>query len=333
MSVIDQAQTRRAAIRKRWIWATRRLVVGLLMLLIVSALIFAATQALPGDIAIMILGKDATPEQLATVRSQLRLDQPLIVQYGVWLANTLVGDFGQSIAARLPVSQLIGPRIVNSFTLVIISMAFAIPVSVVCGLVAAFHKDGVFDRGLLGFSLGVNALPEFVLGLLLVVVFSTNVLHILPAVSILSPNKSILAQAPALVLPVLTLFLLQTTYLYRLVRGSVIDVLASDYIQFAELKGLSARRILFRHALPNAAVPAIQAAATVFAFSVGGVVVIEYVFGFPGIGTALTDAVGNRDIAVVQFIVLLIAATFFVANMIADVFAAFLTPPGRGAGQ
>jgi peptide/nickel transport system permease protein len=131
----------------------------------------------------------------------------------------------------------------------------------------------------------------------------------------------------------LTLFLLQTTYLYRLVRGSVIDVLATDYIQFAELKGLSAQRILFRHALPNAALPAIQAAATVFAFSVGGVVMIEYVYGFPGVGTALTDAVGNRDLAVVQFVVLLIATTFFLSNMVADIFAALLTPPGRGDGS
>ncbi|URK86393.1 ABC transporter permease (plasmid) [Rhizobium sp. RCAM05350] len=218
MSVLEQPQSRRIAIR-RGKFAIKRLCVGLLMLMIVSGLIFCATQALPGDITTMILGKDATPEQIAAVRSQLHLDQPLIMQYGAWLGNTLSGDFGRSIAARMPVAELIGPRIVNSFTLVIISMAFAVPVSVACGLATAFFKDGLFDRGLLGFSLGVNALPEFVLGLLLVVLFSTNVLHLLPAVSILSPNKSILAQAPALVLPVLTLFLLQTTYLYRLVRA------------------------------------------------------------------------------------------------------------------
>ncbi|SDR63401.1 peptide/nickel transport system permease protein [Rhizobiales bacterium GAS113] len=317
-------------LRRRFLWAARRVGIGLLMLLIVSGLIFAATQALPGDIATMILGKDASAEQIAVLRTQLRLDQPLIVQYGSWLAGIPFGDFGQSIAAKLPVSRLIGPRIVNSFTLVAISMSMALPTSVILGLLAASYKDRWLDRLLLGTSLAVNSLPEFVLALLLVVIFSTNVFHILPAVSILSPEKSILYQTQAVMLPVATLFLLQTTYLYRLVRASVIDVLATDYIQFAELRGLSTRRILFRHALPNAAVPAIQAAATVFAFSVGGVVVIEYAFGFPGIGTALTDAVGNRDIAVVQFIVLLIAVTFFLANMVADIVAAVLTPPGRG---
>jgi peptide/nickel transport system permease protein len=318
---------------RRILWMLRRLGIAALMLLLVSALIFAATQALPGDIAVMILGKDATPDQIAAVRKQLRLDQPIVVQYAAWLTGVLSGDFGQSVAAKVPVAQLIVPRIANSFTLVVISMAIALPASIFLGLTTAFYKDGWLDRAMLAFSLGVNALPEFVLGLLLVVIFSTNVLHVLPAVSLLSPGVPIYAQAKALVLPILTLFLLQTTYLYRLVRGSVIDVLATDYIQFAELKGLSAQRILFRHALPNAALPAIQAAATVFAFSVGGVVMIEYVYGFPGVGTALTDAVGNRDLAVVQFVVLLIATTFFLSNMVADIFAALLTPPGRGDGS
>lgn len=313
---------------KRGAWLLRRVAITLVLLVVVSMLVFAATQALPGDIAVMVLGKDATPEQIATLRTQLRLDQPLVAQYGAWIAGYFQGDFGWSVAARMPVAELIAPRVVNSFTLVVISMALTLPIAITLGLAAAYWKDTLFDRVLLGASLAVNAMPEFVIGILLVVVFATNILHLLPAVSILSPSQPLRAQLPALVLPVLTLFLLQTTYLYRLVRGSVIDVLASDYVQFAELKGLSARRILFRHAPPNAAVPAIQAAAIIFAFSVGGVVVIEYVFGFPGIGTALTDAVGNRDIAVVQFVVLLIAATFFIANIIADVAAMALTPPG-----
>lgn len=318
--------------RTKCIWLVRRIALSVALLFIVSVLIFAATQALPGDVAVMILGREATPDQIALLRSQLHLDQPLVFQFVDWLTGVLVGDFGDSIAARMPVADLIGPRGVISFTIVAASMALSIPLSVVLGISTAYYKDSLFDRCVLGISLAINALPEFVLGVLLVVLLATSVFHLLPAVSLLSPSLPLYDQIDALVLPVTTLVLLQSTYLYRLIRGSMIDVLATDYIQFAELKGLSTKRILFRHALPNAAVPAIQAAATVFAYSVGGVVVIEFVFGLPGIGTALTDAVGNRDIPVVQFIVLLIASTFFMANIVADVATAALTPPRRGGG-
>lgn len=311
-------------------WLLKRICLSLVLLFVVSVLIFAATQALPGDVAAMILGTDATPEQVATLRQEMHLNEPLVSQYISWATGLLVGDFGYSHVASLPVADVIGNRVLNTFTIVTISMCFALPISMVLGLVTALYKDSWLDRVILGFSLGVNALPEFVLAVLLVILLSTNALHLLPALSIISSETSILRQVDALALPCLTLFLLQTTYLYRLVRSAVIDVLATEYIQFAELKGLSTARILFRHALPNAAIPALQAAATVFAVCVGGVVVIEYVFAFPGIGTALTDAVGNRDVAVVQFIILLIATTFIISNIVADLITAFLNPPGRG---
>ncbi len=312
-------------------WLPRRLVIVALLLLLVSSLIFAATQALPGDVALMILGKDAMPEQIRALRTELKLDRPLLEQYVGWLSSLARGDLGQSYAARIPVADLIGPRIVNSFALVSISMLVSIPLAVVFGVWSAHQRDGVLDHVLTWLSLLTNALPEFVLGVLLVVVFSTNVFHLLPAISMISVTRPLYEQWPVLVLPCATLVLLQATYLYRLIRGSVIDVLLTDYIEFAHLRGLSMRRVLFRHALPNAVAPAIQAAATVFAVSVGGVVTVEYVFSYPGIGSALVDAVGNRDIAVVQSIVLLIAATFFLANMFADIVGALLTPPGRGA--
>ncbi|MGV2052387.1 ABC transporter permease [Agrobacterium sp. 22-209-1] len=308
----------------------RRIGLSFVTLILVSGLIFMATQGLPGDVARMILGKEAGAEQVEALRSQLGLNLPLIEQYMRWVGSLLSGDLGFSAASNRSVADLVGPRVENSFALVAMSMVLALPISVLLGVATANFKDTWFDRIAMATSLGVNALPEFVLGLLLVVVFSTNVLHVVPAVSLLSPGKPFYQQLGAYVLPVATLFLLQTTYLYRLVRGTMIDVLASDYVQFARLKGMSSGRILFRHALPNAAVPAIQAAANVFALSVGGVVVVEYVFGYPGMGTALTDAVGNRDIPVVQFIVLIIAATFLLSNMIADLAAALLTPPGRG---
>lgn len=317
--------------RPTFLWLARRLAAVAAMLVLVSALIFAATQALPGDVALMILGKDATPAQIAALRSELRLDLPLPAQYVGWLSSMASGDLGHSYAARVPVVDLIRPRVVNSFALVAISMLFSIPIAVLFGVWSAHKRDGVLDHLLTWLSLLTNALPEFVLGVLLVVVFSTNIFHVLPAISMISVTRPLLEQIPALVLPCATLVLLQSTYLYRLIRGSVIDVLATDYVQFAEIRGLGTTRILFRHALPNAVVPAIQAAATVFAVSVGGVVTIEYVFSYPGIGSALVDAVGNRDLAVVQSIVLLIASTFFLANMFADILGVMLTPPARGA--
>lgn len=312
-----------------YVWLIHRLLLTIVMLAVVSVLIFCATQALPGDVARIILGKEASEAQLAFVRSQLRLDQPVWSQYLSWLFGVLNGDFGQSLVARVPVFDLVVPRVGNSFLLVLLSMGLAVPVSVCLGLLTASRKDGLTDRLFMGAGVIVNALPEFVLALLLILLLSTNVFHVFPAVSLLSPDTSIWAQLDRLVLPVLTLFLLQTTYLYRLVRGTVIDVLNTEYVQFAALKGMPDRVILFRHVLPNSLVPAIQAAGTMFAYSVGGIVVVEYVFGFPGLGTALADAVGTRDIPVVQAVVLTIAVTFFVVNMMTDLISFWLTPPGR----
>ncbi|SCB36542.1 ABC transporter permease [Rhizobium hainanense] len=315
---------------RRLTWLSRRLCLSLFLLIVVSILIFAVTQALPGDVATMILGTDATPEKVSVLRREMHLDEPILLQYFSWVSGIIAGNFGYSHTAGIPVAQLTLPRIFNTFVVVTLSMCAALPVSMVLGLLTALYKDTWFDRVILGLSLSVNALPEFVLALVLVMLLSTTVFHLFPALSIPVPDQPMVTQLDILLLPCLTLFLLQMTYLYRLVRAAVIDVLAADYIQFAMLKGLSTGRILFRHALPNAAIPALQAAATVFAVCIGGVVVIEYVFAFPGMGTALTDAVGNRDLAVVQFIVLIIASTFIVANIVADVITAFLKPPARG---
>lgn len=310
-------------------WLLRRAGAAAFMLFVVSLLIFGATQALPGDVVQMILGKEASPEQIVALRQQLSLDQPLATQYLRWLVELLHGNLGTSIVSKVPVADLLLPRIENSFFIVAVSMLIAVPTSLFLGLLTATMKDSVADKLVMGFSVLVNALPEFVLGLVLVLLLSTSVLHIFPAVSLLSPAVPIWAQPSRLAMPVITLVLLQTTYLYRLVRSTVIDVLHTEYVQFAILKGLSPTRILLVHVLPNAIVPAIQAAGTIFAFSVGGVVVIEYVFGFPGLGTALADAVGVRDVPVVQAAVLTISVTFFITNIVTDMASFLLTPPGK----
>lgn len=298
-----------------------RCLLGLLVLWIVSVLVFLATQALPGDVARIVLGQEATPQQVVLLRAQLGLDEPLSSQYLAWLEGVLTGDFGRSLLTGTPVSELLGPRLVNSLTLVVFSMVIAIPLSVALGVLTAERRDGLLDRVLLRASMIFNAVPDFVVATLLVVVFATTVFHVLPAVAIIPSGGRPWWYPDQLVLPVATIVMMATTYLYRLVRASVIDVLQSEYVLMAELKGLSRARVLFRHALPNAVAPMVQASSLIVATTLGGLVVIEYVFGYPGIGTLLTDSVGTRDIPAVQAVVLVIAAMFFVCNLIADLLA------------
>lgn len=314
-------------------WLVRRLLVSLLLLVVVSVLVFLATQGLPGDVAKAIVGRGATPEQLAAVRERLDLGRPLSQQYLGWLFDLLRGNPGTSLSSEAPVWDVVSSSVRNSYVLVALSMAITFPVSVALGVWTGYRRDSVGDKVMMGISIAINALPEFVVGTLLVFFFATTVFHVLPAVSLLPPGESPLAHLPELVLPVATLCLLGITYLYRLIRASVIDVLESEYIQMAMMKGLSTRRVLFRHALPNAVVPTLQATAIVAAYCLGGVVVIEYVFGYPGIGTALTKAVGSRDLPILQFLVMLIAATFVVLNLLADVLAVYLSPRARLGGD
>lgn len=314
-------------------WLLGRLISGLVTVVLVTLLVFLATRALPGDMARIVLGRDATADAVAALHRELGLDRPLATQYLSWLGSVLVGDFGRSSVAHLPVFDLFAPRMLNTFTLVLLAMVVTIPLSILLGVMTAFWRDGWLDRVVMAISTGLNALPDFIVGMLLVVVFSTNVFHLLPAVSVMTPGEMPWRQPLALVLPCAVLALLNSAYLYRLIRASVIEVLGSEYVQMAMLKGLSSPRILFRHALPNAVVPAIQAMANVFAFSVGSVVVLEYLFGFPGIGTGLTDAVANRDVPSVQFVVLLIALVFVLSNVVADVVTAWLTPRGRSLSK
>lgn len=298
-----------------------------------SILVFAATQALPGDIALMVLGRDATPDQVDRLRSALSLDAPVHQQYLNWASHLLRGDFGVSFISQQPVFEILRARLANTVVVVILSFLISIPLSLLLGVFTAVRADQKADRIILFIGIGLNAMPEFVLALLLVLLLSVSVFHVFPAVSLLTPDVSVWAQLPKIALPVLTLALLQMSYFYRLVRATMIEVLASDYVEFARLKGMPSGNVLWRQAIPNALVPAVQAAGTLFAISFGGVVVIEYVFAFPGLGTALADAVGSRDIQVVQAITLTIAMIFFATNIVTDLITLYLTPPGRGGEQ
>ncbi|MDR1824244.1 MAG: ABC transporter permease [Bifidobacteriaceae bacterium] len=291
---------------------------GVVTLFLVSALVFFATQALPGDVAKMILGKTATPDRLAVLREQLGLNRPLLVQYWDWLSGVLHGDFGESLANHEPVTSLIGERLVNSLSLALAAMLVIIPLSLLVGVAAATHKDSWFDKGFLGVSMVINALPDFIIGTLLIALLATNVSHLLPPVSIIPVGDNPWQHLSAMILPVATLSISGVFYLGRLVRVSFIDVTNSEYIEMARLKGMSQRVITFRHALPNALAAAIPAASLVAAFTIGGVVVVEYVFNYPGIGMLLVESLGNQNLPVIQALVLIVAVSYFFFNRLAD---------------
>lgn len=311
----------------------RRLLLGLLILLAVSVVVFAATQALPGNAARAILGRDATPARLKALTLQLHLNQPAITQYWHWLRGIVQGNFGISAATQQPVSQLISTRIDNSAFLVLVSAVIALPLSIALGVWMAVRRDKLADNVLSMVTLALAALPEFVIGLILAVLFATNVTHVLPAVTIIPPGEHAWDIPKTIVLPVATLVLAVTPYISRIMRGSMIEVLESDYVTMARLKGLSNRTVIWRHAVPNAIVPAIQVSALQLAYLAGGIVTVEYVFSYPGVGSALVDAVGNRDVPTVQALVMIIGAVYVAVNLIADLLTIVVNPRLRTAGR
>jgi peptide/nickel transport system permease protein len=314
----------------RHLWILRRVGLGVVVLFAVSVIIFAATQALPGDAARSILGREATPEALAVVRDQLGLNRSVVGQYTDWLGGVLTLDLGESLAGGgRPVASTLGPRLVNSLVLLVIVAVIAIPLSILAGAVTAIRRDGVLDRGTLLGSLAVTAMPDFVNGLLLVVLFATTVFHVLPAVASFPPGDLPLAHPKEIALPVATLVLGMSPYLYRLMRASMIDVLESEYIDMARLKGVPERTVMLRHALPNALIPVIQGSAVMLAWLLGGIVVIEFLFAYPGMGSLLTDAVANRDVPIIQAVVLVLATGVVLFNLIADTLTILATPKLR----
>ena len=304
----------------------RRVLLGVLVVLLVSVVVFAATQALPGDPALAILGRSATPESLAALRAQLELDEPVLQQYLGFLGGLLQGDLGTSLAAQQPVSQVLGERLGNSAFLVLVAALVSIPLSLALGVVGALRRDRPFDVGSGLVLLALASLPEFVVAVFLVILFATTVSTVLPAISSLVPGGSPWDDPLGLVLPVATLTVAVTPYVARVMRASMIEVLESDYVEMARLKGLPERVVLLRHALPNALGPTLQVIAINLAYLAGGVVVVEYVFNFPGVGSSLQDAVVSHDLPVVQALAMLIAAVYVVLNLLADVATILVTP-------
>jgi peptide/nickel transport system permease protein len=308
------------------LWILRRALLSLLVLFGVSVLIFLATQALPGDPAVQILGHTATPEQLTALRKQLGLDQSLLDQYVTWLGNVLTGSLGQSLTSPQSVSSLLIDRGLASLALVGASALIAIPLAVLLGSLGAMRRDRPSDHATQGIFLVLTALPEFVIGLGLLILLGTTVFTVLPPVALIPSGGAAFTHPRELALPVITLVLAVVPYLTRLQRAAMIDVLESDYVQMARLKGLPERTVVRRHALRNSLVPVVQGSALTLIYLTGGIVAIEYLFAYPGLGSALTTAVAGRDLPVVQAIVLLLASVYVAVNLVADLLTVLLVP-------
>lgn len=298
----------------------------MLVLWLVSIVVFAATQALPGDPARAILGRTATPASLRALREQLGLNRSVISQYIDWIAGFLRGDLGTSLAAQTPVGQLLGDRLVNSGFLVLCAGLVSIPLSIAIGSYSALRRDRTFDVVTSLLTLIVAALPEFVIGVGLIVIFATTIFHVLPGISLIPPGTRPWTLPRQMVLPTVTLVLAVTPYVARIMRASMVEVLESDYVEMARLKGLRENLVIRRHALPNALGPTFQVIAINLAYLAGGVIVVEYIFNYAGIGGAMRDAVSTRDLPVVQALAMLIAAVYVVLNLLADIATILVTP-------
>lgn len=307
-----------------------RILLSLVTLLLVSLIIFGVLEVLPGDVASRILGRDATPEALALLREKLGLNDPAPVRYLHWLGGLLSGDLGQSLASSRPVTEILAPRIYNTVLLSIYAFLLHLPMVVLPALIQAIRRDRPVDHGLSVVTLVLLSVPDFLLATILLFTFVVMV-PVLPAISLVDHSSSAMDYLRAMTLPALTLAIVMAVYAVRMLRDNLIEVLDSDYVRMAELKGLSPRRVLLRHALPNALVPTLNVTALNLAYLVGGVVVVEKVFSYPGFGSLLVDSLQLRDLPVIEATVMIAAVVYVGANLIADVAALLLNPRLRTA--
>ena len=314
------------------VWIARRLGLALLTLWLVSILVFLATAAL-GDPVRAILGRDynANPGRVAELEALLHSDQSLVSRYFDWLSGLLHGDLGTSLATGLPVSDLIKDSVINSAMLVFLAALVMIPLAFAIAMISVHYRRKRPDTVIQTILLAMAGLPEFVIGVLLLALFSTTVFHIFPAVTITSPTGHPWDNWKVMVLPTLTLVLWVTPYVSRIVRSSLLEVIDSEYVELARLKGIPEKVVMRKHALLNAIVPGIQVIALQLAFLAGGVVVVETLFAYPGMGLELVDAVRNHDVQVVQALSMIIASVYVVVNLIADILSILLTPRARTA--
>ncbi|MFC2010394.1 ABC transporter permease [Chloroflexota bacterium] len=309
-------------------FVTRRIGLIIITLLVVSLAIFVITEVLPGDVATMILGQDATEEGLEKLREDLGLNRPAHERYLDWIGDVLRGDLGYSYAMKLPITDIVGRRLWHSAILAVFAFLVGVPAAVAVGIWAGVHPNTKLDRlvsmtGLVGISI-----PEFVTGLLLMLLFSST-LHILPSSSIILPGINPLTSPQILIMPTLTITTVLFAYIMRMTRANVIEVMQLDYVRTAILKGLPMRQVILRHVLPNAMLPTITIIASSFGWLLGGIIIVESVFAYPGIGQLLLRSIETHDIPLLEVVALLVAGTYAISNLVADLSYAALDPRVR----
>lgn len=303
----------------------QRIAVGVLLLFAVSVLIFVGTQILPGDVAQSILGQSATPEALANLRRELGLDQPAFTRYFQWLGGILTGDLGTALTSRQDIATAIGGRLWNTLFLALCAAVISVPLAILLGLLAVRYRNGVIDKTISGFALASTSLPEFFIGYVLIFFFAVK-LQWLPGISTVYDGMPFIDRLKAIALPATALTLVVLAHMMRMTRAAILNVMQSAYIETAELKGLSQFDVIRRHAFPNAVAPIVNVVMLNLAFLVVGVVVIEVIFVYPGMGQYLVDHVTKRDVPVVQAVGLIFAAVYIGLNMIADIAAILANP-------
>lgn len=303
----------------------QRLGLGLATLLAASVLIFAGTEILPGDVATAILQNSATPENVAALRAELGLNRPAPVRYAEWLGHAVQGDFGRSLTNHRDVLHELAPRLGNTLFLAAYAALVSVPLALCLGIAAAIWRGGVYDRLVNFLTLLSIALPEYFVGYLLVKYLSVR-LGWFPSMANVAPDTPFLQRLDLTFLPMLTLVLVILAHMMRMTRASVLQVMASPYIEMAFLKGLPKWRVVVRHAFPNALAPIINVIALDLAYLIVGVVIVEVVFVYPGMGQLMVDAVSKHDMPVVQACGLIFAAAFILLNMTADIFAILSNP-------
>lgn len=302
-----------------------RIGLGLLTLLVVSLVIFVLTQILPGDVASSVLGQNATAENLATYRHELGLDQPAFVRYFVWLGRALHGDFGVSLTNKQNIVEVLGPRFKNTLFLASYAALIALPIAVGFGILAAIREGRITDRLANILALLAISMQEFFVGYLLILNLAVNH-EWFPSLATVGSDTPLTERIWAVTLPAVTLTFLVTAHMLRMTRNSVLSTMSTPYVEMAFLKGLSRARVVTRHALPNAAGPIISVIALNLAYLVVGVVVVENVFTYPGIGQYMIDAVTKRDTPVIEACGIVFAGVFITLNTVADVISIILNP-------
>jgi peptide/nickel transport system permease protein len=303
----------------------RRLAFGVLTVWAASVVIFVATEILPGDVATAILGQSATPEAVANLRAQLDLDRPAVLRYFDWLGGFLQGDLGVSLANRRPIAAVIGQRLQNTQFLAGVAAAIAVPLAILLGLLAALYRETSFDKAISTSTLAAISMPEFLIGYLLIYLFAVQ-LQIFPSLARVHEGMGFTQKLYAVALPPITLTAVVVAHMMRMTRAAIINVLSSPFIEMATLKGVPRPAIIFRHALHNALSPIINVVVLNLAYLVVGVIVVEVVFVYPGIGQLMVDGVAKRDVPLVQACGLIFAITYVGLNLLADILSILANP-------